>query len=98
MDCSLFQGSRVSEDKNSEPFPYNPSSVDALLVTHAHLDHVGRNSQAGRKGFKGKIYSTYPTKDFSKLMLIDSLGVLSKEAKETVNPALFIKKKMWIRP
>ena len=81
VDCGLFQGSRVSEEKNSEPFPYNPSSIDALLVTHAHLDHVGRIPKLVREGFKGKIYSTYPTKDFAKLMLIDSLGVLSKEAK-----------------
>ena len=81
VDCGLFQGSRVSEEKNSEPFPYKPSSIDALLVTHAHLDHVGRIPKLVKDGFKGKIYSTYPTKDFAKLMLIDSIGVLSKEAK-----------------
>lgn len=81
VDCGLFQGSRVSEEKNSEPFPYKPSSIDAMLVTHAHLDHVGRIPKLVKDGFKGKIYSTYPTKDFAKLMLIDSIGVLSKEAK-----------------
>lgn len=81
VDCGLFQGSRVSEEKNSEPFPYQPSSIDALLVTHAHLDHVGRIPKLVKEGFNGKIYSTYPTKDFAKLMLIDSIGVLSKEAK-----------------
>jgi len=81
VDCGLFQGSRVAEEKNSESFPYKPSSIDALLVTHAHLDHVGRIPRLVKEGFKGKIYSTYPTKDFAKLMLIDSMGVLSKEAK-----------------
>lgn len=81
VDCGLFQGSRVSEEKNSESFPYQPSSIDALLVTHAHLDHVGRIPKLVKEGFKGKIYSTYPTKDFAKLMLVDSIGVLSKEAK-----------------
>ena len=81
VDCGLFQGSRVSEEKNSQPFPYKPSFIDALLVTHAHLDHVGRIPKLVKEGFKGKIYSTYPTKDFAKLMLIDSIGVLSKEAK-----------------
>ena len=81
VDCGLFQGSRVAEEKNSHPFPYQPSSIDAVLVTHAHLDHVGRIPKLVKEGFKGKIYSTYPTKDFAKLMLIDSLGVLEKEAK-----------------
>ena len=81
VDCGLFQGSRVAEEKNSDPFPYKPSSIDALLVTHAHLDHVGRIPKLVKEGFKGKIYSTYPTKDFAQLMLIDSLGVLEKEAK-----------------
>lgn len=82
VDCGLFQGSRVAEEKNSEPFPYKPSSIDAILVTHAHLDHVGRIPKLVKEGFKGKIYSTSPTKDFAKLMLIDSIGVLSKEAKK----------------
>ena len=81
VDCGLFQGSRVSEEKNSQPFPYKPSFIDALLVTHAHLDHVGRIPKLVKEGFRGKIYSTYPTKDFAKIMLIDSIGVLSKEAK-----------------
>ena len=85
VDCGLFQGSRVAEEKNSDPFPYKPSSVDALLVTHAHLDHVGRIPKLVKEGFKGKIYSTYPTKDFAELMLIDSLGVLEKEAKRHGN-------------
>ena len=82
VDCGLFQGSRVSEEKNSEPFPYKPSSIDAVLVTHAHLDHIGRIPKLTKEGFRGKIYSTYPTKDFAKLMLIDSIGVLSKEARK----------------
>ena len=81
VDCGLFQGSRVAEEKNSHPFPYQPSSIDVVLVTHAHLDHVGRIPKLVKEGFKGKIYSTYPTKDFAKLMLVDSLGVLEKEAK-----------------
>jgi len=81
IDCGLFQGARVAEEKNSHPFPYQPSSIDAVLVTHAHLDHVGRIPKLVKEGFKGKIYSTYPTKDFAQIMLIDSLGVLEKEAK-----------------
>lgn len=81
VDCGLFQGSKVGEEKNTEPFPYKPDSINAVIVTHAHLDHIGRIPRLVKEGFKGKIYSTAPTKDFAKLMLIDSLGVLEKEAK-----------------
>lgn len=81
IDCGLFQGTRVSEEKNNDKFPYDPSSVDAVVATHAHLDHIGRIPKLVKDGFNGEIYSTAPTKDFAELMLIDSIGVLSKEAK-----------------
>lgn len=82
VDCGLFQGSKIGEDKNYEIFPFDPKSVDALIVTHAHLDHVGRIPKLIKEGFRGKIYSTPPTKDLAELMLIDSLGVLEKESKK----------------
>ena len=78
----IVSGIKSVGGKNSEPFPYKPSSIDAVLVTHAHLDHIGRIPKLTKEGFRGKIYSTYPTKDFAKLMLIDSIGVLSKEARK----------------
>jgi metallo-beta-lactamase family protein len=82
VDCGLFQGSRTCEEKNRQPFPYNPAEIDVLFVTHAHLDHIGRIPKLVRDGFKGKIISTLPTRDFSELMLEDSLGILTKEAKK----------------
>lgn len=80
IDCGLFQGSKVAEDKNHEPFKFNPKEIDVLLVTHAHLDHIGRIPKLVRDGFRGKIISTLPTRDFATLMLEDSLGILTKEA------------------
>lgn len=82
VDCGLFQGLKVAEEKNNEIFPYRPDSIDAILVTHAHLDHVGRIPKLIKEGFRGEIYSTAPTKDFAELMLVDSLGVLRKESKK----------------
>ena len=61
-------------------FPYDVKSVDALVVTHAHLDHVGRIPKLVKDGFRGKIYMTPPTKDLAELILRDSVGILGEEA------------------
>ncbi len=82
IDCGFFQGSRINEEKNEEPFPYNASEIDAVVVTHSHLDHIGRIPKLIKGGFKGKILSTPATRDLSRLMLSDSLGVLEKEARK----------------
>ncbi|MBI2100220.1 MAG: MBL fold metallo-hydrolase [Candidatus Vogelbacteria bacterium] len=89
VDCGLFQGTRIAEEQNHQKFPYDPANVEALFVTHAHLDHVGRIPQLVRGGFRGKIYSTPPTKEIAALSLVDSLGVLEKEARTTHLPLLY---------
>ena len=73
---------RDREKLNYAPFTYNPSEIDALFITHAHVDHIGRIPRLIKEGFKGKIYSTVPGKDFAHLMLLDSLGLLQKDIKE----------------
>lgn len=80
VDCGLFQGSSFCENLNFEKFPYKPEEIDAVFVTHAHIDHIGRLPKLYKSGFRGKIFSTAPTKDFSEYSLIDSEGILSKEA------------------
>ncbi len=80
IDCGMFQCPRFCSVKNRGDFPYDPASIDALLPTHAHIDHIGRIPKLVSKGFRGTIYSTPPTRDFGFLMLEDSLGVLEKEA------------------
>ncbi len=81
VDCGLFQGEKVIEDKNYEKFPYNPKSIDFLLVTHAHMDHIGRIPKLYKEGFRGKILGTRPTKDLTHNMLLDSQGIMKDEAK-----------------
>lgn len=89
IDCGFFQGVKVCDDKNTEPFPYDPKTIDALFVTHAHLDHVGRIPKLFNEGFKGKIYSTPPTRQIAKLILDDTLNVISREAKADGHEPLF---------
>lgn len=82
IDCGLIQGSRFAEKRNFDSFPYNPKEIDSVLITHSHIDHIGRLPKLWRDGFGGIIYSTSPTKDFSELLLLDSEHILSEEAKE----------------
>lgn len=89
IDCGLFQGKRVALRRNRERFPYDPSQIEALFVTHAHLDHIGRIPYLIRAGFRGRIYSTPPTKEMAGLSLIDSLGVLKKESARDKLPLLY---------
>ncbi|TSC53763.1 MAG: metallo-beta-lactamase family protein [Parcubacteria group bacterium LiPW_39] len=81
IDCGLFQGERKLEEKNSESFAYNPKEIDAVIVSHSHLDHVGRLPQLISAGFRGKIFATPPTIDFTRLILEDSVKVLAEKAK-----------------
>lgn len=89
IDCGLVQGGKMSEDENREPFEYDPDSIDLLFVTHAHLDHVGRIPFLVKNGFKGKIYSTPPTKDLAELMMEDGLRLMEKEAEHERKEPLY---------
>lgn len=78
VDCGLTQGLKVAEDINWTPFPYNTEEIDILFITHAHIDHIGRIPKLINEGFKGKIYSTKPTKSLATPMLDDTAGILAK--------------------
>lgn len=92
IDCGLFQGPAALEDLNHEPFPFEPAKVDYLLVTHAHLDHIGRIPKLVRDGFVGKIYSTAPTKEISEYSFYDSLNIQDKNDGKTLFEDQDIKK------
>ncbi|KKU77610.1 MAG: Beta-lactamase domain protein [Parcubacteria group bacterium GW2011_GWA2_47_64] len=79
VDCGLIQGERFAHEANREPFAYDPVSIDYLLVTHAHIDHIGRIPKLVKDGFIGKIFSTPQTLELSRLMLPDAFSVLRSE-------------------
>lgn len=80
VDCGIEQGADVVQADVYGPFPYTPATVDAMVLTHAHLDHVGRIPKLVKDGFRGKIYMTPPTKDLAMLIMQDSVGILGQEA------------------
>ncbi len=78
----MVQGERFDEEMNREPFPYAPADIQVLLITHAHLDHVGRIPKLVKEGFRGVIYSTPQTKALAELVLNDAANILALEAKQ----------------
>lgn len=80
IDCGIEQGADFVAEHTYGAFPYDVSAIDALVVTHAHLDHVGRIPKLVRDGFRGKVYMTPPTRDLAALILLDSAHVLAQEA------------------
>ena len=82
IDCGLFQGGRQDEFRNLAKFPMEMSMIDAVVVTHAHIDHVGRIPKLVKDGYRGKIYSTPATRELAEIMLLDAMGVRMKEEKK----------------
>lgn len=74
IDCGMFQGEE--SELNFEAFPFDPKDINYLIVTHAHLDHIGRIPLLVREGFEGKIISTRATAEIAHLMLRNSAGIL----------------------
>jgi metallo-beta-lactamase family protein len=79
VDCGLFQGGRFAENENHKPFAYDPSSIDAVCITHAHADHIGRLPKLVKDGYSGPIYSTEPTAALARVMLKDAFTIMRHE-------------------
>jgi metallo-beta-lactamase family protein len=89
IDCGLFQGAHYCEKLNFEPFPYDPALIEAVLVTHSHIDHIGRLPKLYKDGFRGRVFSTPPARDFSRELLLDSEHILLEEAKDKNKAPLY---------
>lgn len=79
VDCGMYQGGRKSEARNAEPFPFAPAAIDALVLTHAHIDHGGRVPQLVGQGFRGPIYTHRAGKELARILLKDAAGLAQKD-------------------
>ncbi|HNA80009.1 MAG TPA: MBL fold metallo-hydrolase, partial [Turneriella sp.] len=84
IDCGLFQGLKTLRVRNWNPLPLDVSEIDAVILTHAHVDHSGYIPRLIKDGYRGRIYSTPATFDLCKILLPDS-GYLMEEEAEYLN-------------
>ena len=80
LDCGQFQGNKEMDALNYEPFPFDSTAVEAVVLSHAHIDHCGRIPLLVKRGFKGDIYCTDATADLLRVMLLDSAYIHEKDA------------------
>jgi metallo-beta-lactamase family protein len=79
VDCGLYQ-ERKYQDRNWQPFPFRPQTIDAVFLTHAHLDHCGLLPKLVRDGYKGKIYCTQATSEIAQIILLDAAHLQEEDA------------------
>jgi metallo-beta-lactamase family protein len=80
VDCGLYQGGRELAEENEEAFGFEPSQIDLLLLTHAHLDHCGRIALLVKRGFRGEIVTTAATRELARLVMLDAAHLQEEEA------------------
>lgn len=79
IDCGMIQGDEETERRNAEPFPFDPQRIDALVLSHAHIDHIGRVPLLVKRGFRGPIYAQAATADLSRIMLEDAASIAESD-------------------
>ncbi|MFA5935337.1 MAG: MBL fold metallo-hydrolase [Patescibacteria group bacterium] len=89
VDCGMFQGSHFASQSNFKPFDFDPTTIDAVLITHGHLDHTGRIPKLLKEKFPGKIYATPPTCDIARIVIEDAEHVMDDEFKRKGTPKLY---------
>lgn len=80
LDCGLIQGSRADEQRNAQPFPFDASKVDAVVLSHAHLDHCGRLPLLVKRGFRGPIFAHRASCDLAAILLADAARLEARDA------------------
>lgn len=87
IDCGMFQGPAEVERRNAEPFPFSPADLEAVLLTHAHLDHVGRLPKLIADGFRGPIYAAAGTRRIAEIVLRDAAKIAREDHERSLRRA-----------
>jgi metallo-beta-lactamase family protein len=82
IDCGLHQGSRELDEENSHPFGFDASSIDYVLLTHAHLDHCGRLPLLTKRGFHGEIIATAASRELARLVMLDAAHMQEEDTRD----------------
>src|SRR5262245_30347596 len=80
IDCGQFQGNKELRLRNWEPLPFSPGSLEAVVLTHAHIDHTGYLPRLVRDGYRGPILCTEATADLTELLLLDAAKIQEEDA------------------
>lgn len=80
MECGLFQGKRGESMERNRNFPFDPKRIDAVILSHAHIDHCGNLPNLCQQGYEGSIYCTFATRDLASIMLEDSAEIQRADA------------------
>ncbi|MCB1748964.1 MAG: MBL fold metallo-hydrolase [Gammaproteobacteria bacterium] len=80
LDCGLLQGARKDEARNREPFPFDPRAIDAVVLSHSHIDHSGRLPLLVKRGYRGPVYTQHAALDLCRIMLRDAAFIAEKDA------------------
>ena len=80
LDCGLIQGGADPDIRNRAAFPFDPAAIDAVVLSHAHIDHCGRLPLLRKRGFRGPIFATPATRDLARILLADSAHMAEREA------------------
>ena len=89
VDCGMYQGCNLCDVRNMTDFKFDPKKIDAVFLTHAHLDHSGRIPKLVKLGFRGKIYATAPTAKLAELVLRDAQHIMVDDYKREKTPILY---------
>jgi metallo-beta-lactamase family protein len=89
FDCGMFQGWKFAEERNAEPFGFDPATVDAVFISHAHADHTARLPKLVHDGYSGPIYMTPPTRPLVRLILEDSFHIMKENFRREKEKMLF---------